>query len=285
MTADSLSAIIGQDRAVAILRSHLATRRIPPTFLFSGPDGVGRALTARAFALALSCEKGTGCAPGSSGSCASCRANSTGEGIRDVDIALLRADETEDNKSAALRRILASHTRTHLLPWLVVIMEHADSMTDSMHSVMLKTAEEPPAGVCYVMLTTSLGNFSPALRSRAAIVRFGPLSEDALRSILPPETSASPLLHCANGSVSTATLLASQYSSEEDLLDKVFFRVELRKRKRVDVLRELSWAVPAAARLRPAWKEALLELDRHARANALLPLAFEVFRNRVGARR
>lgn len=277
-TSDIFSSVIGQDRAVAILRSVVAHRRVPPAFIFSGPDGVGRAKAARALAFALSCEHGSGCLR-----CAACRANAAGEGVHAIDIAALMVDDAEKIKAAALRRVLASHARTHLLPWLVVIVEHADAMSDVMQTVMLKTAEEPPPGVCYILLSSALETFSPALKSRAEIVRFRPLSEKDLGRILPPEKSSSPMLACAGGSVSRAEEIATAYDAPEEMLTSVFFRREFRGKKRADVLAELSWAVPAAARLRPEWKSALAKLDRAVTSNAKIDLAFAVFRGSIGA--
>lgn len=214
---------------------------IPPAMIFTGPDGSGRCDSARAFAYALSCEKRTGC-----GSCSACRANDFGEGYRVIDIAAIFDDEAEKNKTTALRRILATHSRTHQLRHCIVVIRNADRMNDQMQASVLKTIEEPAPRVSYIFIVPSRRTLAATIRSRSVLLTFAPRE-------IPLDKS----------------------------LEAFLLSPPPKNKKRAEILDELRRAIPAAAARHPHWKKALLALDESVTANAHLQLAFSVFRSSI----
>jgi DNA polymerase-3 subunit delta' len=289
----AFDAILGQEKAVACLKELLASGRVPPALLFTGPRGVGRATTARAFALAASCDRGSGC-----GECPACRANRFGEGCRVFDIAALFSDEGEKNRVRALRVELAAHASAHALRFLVIIVENAPLMNDSMQAAFLKSIEEPPVGVCYVLIVESPTQLLPTIRSRALTVRFRPLSDDLLERILFEEGRPTPasdagsataveavsdagFVSLADGSLERARELIAAGMTPHELVRKHLLDAAPGRMPRRDLLERLLVAIPVAAKIRPEWSEALLDLDRAIAANAHIGLALSVFRRRI----
>lgn len=226
-----------------VLRNIIASDRFPPALLFCGQKGSGRASAAREFAYAASCDGD----PKPCHQCVSCRANDFGEGCRIVDVATLFADETEKNRTASFRDILARHRQTHQLRRCIAIIESAPLLNETMQAAMLKAIEEPCPGVSYVLIVESPDDVTATIRSRALSVRF------------PPPVSG--------GDVKEA--------------EKFLLSPPPRGSKRNDILEKLGKIIPVAAAAKPAWREALLDLDRAVDSNAHVGLSFAHFRARV----
>lgn len=279
--ASAFDRIEGQARAVTLLKRLLDSGRVPPALLFSGPRGVGRSTTARAFALAASCEEGIGC-----GACAACRANRFDEGCRTLDIAAFFEDEAEKNRVRSLRAELAGHAIAHALKYLVVVVENAPLMNDSMQAAFLKAIEEPPPGVCYILIVESPTQVVATIRSRALTIRFRPLSEDVLARTLAGEgrtgsDAIGAVVPLADGSLERARELAEAGSTPEEMVRKHLLGAVPTKIPRREILERLSLTIPLAAKINPSWSEALLELDGAIAANGHIGLALSVFRNRI----
>jgi len=172
---NSLNDILGQKRAVRLLKSVLDSGRVPPAFIFYGQDGVGKMTSAKRFAFSLSCQTKTGC-----GICEACKANEFGEGFRVIDISDYFENSVEKNKVSAFRKELNTHSHAHDLNYFVVSIDNSDLMNESMQASLLKSIEEPANGVCYILITKSIDALNATLRSRSVLVRFSPLNIDSL---------------------------------------------------------------------------------------------------------
>jgi DNA polymerase-3 subunit delta' len=185
--------IVGQSAAVVLLQRAIAADRLAHAYAFVGPSGVGRRLTAVAFAQAALCSA-EGC-----GTCATCRRVAAGV---HPDCQVIAPTPPRDNpKGAPMIRIeeirelqrmaaLAPHEASRK----VFILDDADRMTLPTAQALLKTLEEPPPRTHLVMIIANPRALPPTLLSRCQRVRFGPLpTEDAVRLLeergVPPEAS------------------------------------------------------------------------------------------------
>jgi DNA polymerase-3 subunit delta' len=175
--------IVGQDDAVGLLRRAVATGRVAHAYAFVGPPGVGRRLTALAFAQACLCPEG-GC-----GTCPSCRRVAAGQ---HPDCQVLAPTPPRDNPrgAAALRieqvRELERWAALAPLaaPRKVFILDDADRMTLPTAQALLKTLEEPPPRTLLVLVVANPRALPPTVLSRCQRVRFRPLAETVAAALL-----------------------------------------------------------------------------------------------------
>ncbi|MBI5167421.1 MAG: DNA polymerase III subunit delta' [candidate division NC10 bacterium] len=171
--------IIGQERALALIRRSLAKDRLPQAYLFTGPQGVGKRLAALALAKALNCQ---GPADGDScGSCLSCRKIDKGlhPDVRIVEPegAFIRIDQIRELTEDLSRRPYEGRRK-------VYILDQAERMGLEAANAFLKTLEEPPGTALLILVTPSPEALLPTVRSRCQEVKFNPLPIPAVVSYL-----------------------------------------------------------------------------------------------------
>src|SRR5713101_7369604 len=177
---DVFAAILGQDEAVALLRRALAADRVAHAYAFVGPAGVGRKLTALAFAKAL-------VAPG--GGVLAARIE---RGVH-PDVRLIQPTPPEGNPKGPLalriESIRALERQASFRPveaaCKVFIVDEADRMTAATPQAFLKTLEEPPDHTVIILILSQLRGLPATVLSRCQIVRFGPRSPDGVLALLP----------------------------------------------------------------------------------------------------
>ena len=277
----AFASLFGQDVAGRLLTRFLQSDRLPPAFLFAGPDGVGKRHAARLFARALSCLDKTAC-----GRCEACRANEFGEGLREIDVVALVGDESIRNKAVAFRAEIFSHGVAHRLARFVVIIDAADRLNDTMQAALLKAIEEPPPRTHYLLVSAAAGELTATIRSRCVGVRFRPLVAAAIEKILAHAAMAAPpnleeLVTMSGGSWSRCRRLMERGLDGEALL-RIFAEAAFSGRRH-DLAGEFDWLVPAAVALRPSWREPLLAFASAIAANAHIDLASTVLRHRLAA--
>lgn len=175
--------IVGQPAAVALLRRAVAGDRLAHAYAFLGPAGVGRRLTARAFAQAVLCAA-QGC-----GACATCRRVAAGA---HPDCQFIAPTPPRDNpRGAPAIRIEQVRELEHwaaLAPLearrKVFVLDDADRMTLPAAQALLKTLEEPPARNHLVLVLASPRSLPPTVLSRCQRVRFRTLGEAELAGLL-----------------------------------------------------------------------------------------------------
>ena len=198
-----LSDVQGQPRAVEVLRGALRTGAIHHAWLFAGPDGVGKELTAIAFAQALTCREapGEGC-----GRCPSCGriARRNHPDVRwvmpEAELVARGLAGRSDFSEAPSRwikvdqiRALEERLSRHPLEAErhVAVVAHADAMNEPAQNAFLKTLEEPPAGTVLILVASNPDMLLPTIRSRCTRVQFAPLPEEWLARKVMEETKAS----------------------------------------------------------------------------------------------
>ncbi|HEY3811108.1 MAG TPA: DNA polymerase III subunit gamma/tau [Acidimicrobiales bacterium] len=169
--------VLGQEHVTRALRHSVRDGKVAHAYLFSGPRGTGKTSTARILAMALNCEHPEDGEP--DGTCPSCVAIRQGSSldVQELDSATNRGiDEMRD----LLGRVaLGTPGR-----WKVYIIDEVHQMTSAAASALLKTLEEPPGHVIFVLATTDPQKVLPTIRSRTQHFEFRLLGADVLASLL-----------------------------------------------------------------------------------------------------
>lgn len=174
-----LSAIRGQDRAVDRLVNEFRSDRIHHAHLFTGPEGIGKASAARAWAYRALCanpQDMDGC-----GRCPSCvkLANES-----HPDLMWVQPDGATIRIAQAREIASATRYRPNEGRWRVIVIEQCEKMGEAAANALLKTLEEPGGQTLFILITSFPNLLLPTIRSRCAIVPFGRLSTELTEEIL-----------------------------------------------------------------------------------------------------
>jgi DNA polymerase III subunit gamma/tau len=158
--------VAGQDHVTRTLLNALAQNRIAHGYIFSGHRGIGKTTIARILAMALNCRTEVGTAqrptPEPCGTCDACIEIRQGNAVDviEIDAATNRGiDEIRELRDAA--RYAPSRDR-----YKIYILDEAHQITEAAFNALLKTLEEPPAHVIFMMATTEPENIPQTIRSR-----------------------------------------------------------------------------------------------------------------------
>ena len=198
----------GQDHIVTALQGAVKNNRVAHTYLFSGPRGTGKTTTARILAKALNCEHpvdGDAC-----NICASCLAITKGSSLDVTEL-----DAASNNGIENIRDITSGAWHGTPGRWKVYIFDEVHQLSKAASSALLKTLEEPPPHVIFVLATTDPHKVLPTIRSRAQHLEFRLLSADVLRSLL-HEVSTAAGLSVDDATINAAVRLA--HGSARDAL-------------------------------------------------------------------
>ena len=167
----------GQDHVVRALQGAARNGRIVHAYLFSGPRGTGKTTTARILAKALNCEHpldGDAC-----NECASCVAITKGSSLDVVEL-----DAASNNGVDDVREITAGAWHGTPGRWKVYIVDEVHQLSKSASAALLKTLEEPPSHVVFVLATTDPHKVLPTIRSRTQHLEFRLIAGDTLSTLL-----------------------------------------------------------------------------------------------------
>ena len=235
------SDVIGQEHVTRTLKNAIEQERIAHGYIFSGHRGIGKTTVARILAMSLNCRSATKPVPEPCGVCDSCTEIRAGNSVDviEIDAATNRGiDEIRELREAA--RYLPARDR-----YKIYILDEAHQITDAAFNALLKTLEEPPSHVVFMLATTQPEDIPQTIRSRCQHFSFravkftdilGQLKELTRKENIPADEDALALLaEAGDGSIRDAlSILDQAIASTADHLT-------------LDSVRRLIGSAPAAA--------------------------------------
>jgi DNA polymerase III subunit gamma/tau len=178
--------VIGQQAVTRTLKNALVSGRLAQAFVFAGPRGVGKTTTARILARALNCIKGPTAEP--CGVCDACVEIAEG---RDIDV--LEIDAATHTQVDNVREVIIAGL--DIMPVRdrrkIFIIDEVHMLSGSSFNALLKSIEEPPPHVVFMMATTEIAKIPETVLSRSQVYEFRTISAkqiaDQLRTIVDAE--------------------------------------------------------------------------------------------------
>ena len=166
--------VIGQEHVTRTLQNAIEQERIAHGYIFSGHRGIGKTTVARILAMALNCRSASKPVAEPCGICDSCAEIRAGNAVDviEIDAATNRGiDEIRELRDAARYRPARDRFK-------IYILDEAHQITDAAFNALLKTLEEPPSHIIFMLATTQPEDFPQTIRSRCQHFSFRAVSFD-----------------------------------------------------------------------------------------------------------
>lgn len=209
--------ILGQEHVSRTLANAITEDRVAHAYLFTGPRGTGKTSTARILAKALNCEQGP--TPHPCGVCASCVAIAEGSSIDFIELDAASHSGVDDTRDILAGVALATAGARKK----VYVIDEVHMLTTPSFNALLKTLEEPPEHVIFILATTEAHKVLHTVQSRTQRFDFRPISVEVLEQLLihvakaeaidADETALQSIARHAEGGARDALSILDQLSS------------------------------------------------------------------------
>ncbi len=208
--------VVGQQAVTRTLRNAIASGRIHQAFVFAGPRGVGKTTTARLLARALNCVNGP--TPDPCGVCDACVEIAQG---RDMDV--LEIDAATHTGVDNIREVIISGLAIAPArdPKRVFIIDEVHQLSGHSFNALLKSIEEPPPHVVFIMATTEADKIPDTILSRAQVFEFRTIGVSAITAQLRMIAEAEGLTVPDEALMNVARAAEGSMRDAESALDQV----------------------------------------------------------------
>lgn len=218
--AQLMSQVLGHEKQKSRVQTMVEANRVPSSLIFVGPSGVGKRQIALSLAQNLLCER----ASMACGECGPCLrvSNQQSEALKIVEpkSGIIKIEQAREIIGFIQLRAETKHR--------VVLIDQAEKLNPQASNALLKSIEEPPEGVHFILVTDSLMSLLQTIRSRSQVIKFSPLEDDLVAQI----TGASGwVVKASGGRVTLAEELMDD--SMSDVRDKAisYWRALLAQRQ------------------------------------------------------
>ena len=163
----SFTEVVGQEAITRTLSNAITSGRLHHAYLFTGARGVGKTTTARIFAKALNCVKGVTTEP--CGVCASCTEIAASGSMDVLEIDAASNTGVDNVREVIINTVSISPARDR---YKVFIIDEVHMLSTAAFNALLKTLEEPPPRVVFIMATTELQKVPETILSRCQVFEF-----------------------------------------------------------------------------------------------------------------
>ena len=160
--------MVGQEHITRTLQNAMGADRVAHAYIFAGPRGVGKTTTARIFAKALNCRTPNGTEP--CNSCDLCEEVNQGSAMDVIEIDAASFNRVEDIRN--LQEQVGTYPAKS--KYKVYIFDEAHRITRAAFDAFLKTLEEPPAHVIFILASTEIHQFPRRSSPAASVLSLGP---------------------------------------------------------------------------------------------------------------
>src|SRR5256885_13200617 len=167
--------VVGQQAVTRTLTNALVSRRLAHAFVFAGPRGVGKTTTARILARALNCV--TGPTPEPCGTCDACVEIAEGRDIDVLEIDAATHTQVDNVREVIISGLAIAPVRNR---YKVLIIDEVHQLSSASFNALLKSIEEPPPHVVFMMATTELEKIPETVLSRSQVYEFRTIGTNAI---------------------------------------------------------------------------------------------------------